>query len=108
MAGPIGCSCQPPSWCAMPGSRAQRRSLLAALTAGALGLALALLAQVAAPRPAPAAEFLDVATIVERLTPANEDEKLRSLAVLPSVDLDIKFEFASARLSPEAARQLDA
>jgi outer membrane protein OmpA-like peptidoglycan-associated protein len=71
----------------------------------ALTVALGLLLAFAAP-PA-AAEFLDAETIIERLTPAKRS-KTRSIAIEPKVNLDVKFEYDSARLTEPAARQLDA
>lgn len=58
-----------------------------------------------------AAEFLDAPTIVERLKPS-EGQKTRSLMVVPTeppkVNLDVKFDLDSARLTEAAVRQLNA
>jgi outer membrane protein OmpA-like peptidoglycan-associated protein len=56
------------------------------------------------------AELLNRDSIIQQLTPAEDEPKLRSIMVVPteppSVNLDIKFEFDSAKLTDEAVQQL--
>lgn len=69
----------------------------------ALGVAMALLVLVAV--PAVAADIVGRDAIVGKLAPP-ADRKVRSLMVMPSIDLDVKFEFNSDKLTDEAVRQL--
>jgi outer membrane protein OmpA-like peptidoglycan-associated protein len=73
------------------------------LVVGAALLAAALLS----PSVAWAADLIGRDQIIAKLRPAPSGETTRSLAVVPSISLDVKFEFDSARLTDEARRQVD-
>jgi outer membrane protein OmpA-like peptidoglycan-associated protein len=82
--------------------------------AGRIALILALALPFGLAAPPAAAEFLDAETITNRLSPAQEPRvkslgpRAKSVAVEPKVDLDVKFEYDSARLTEAAVHQLDA
>jgi outer membrane protein OmpA-like peptidoglycan-associated protein len=67
-----------------------------------IGLVLPLAAALVA-REGSSAELVKQDEIIAKLRPA----KTRSLGVVPTISLDVKFEFASAKLTDEARRQID-
>lgn len=69
-------------------------------------VALALAVPIA-PDIAAAADPMGRDTIIQKLAPPPPGApKTRGLMVVPSVDLDVKFEFNSDKLTPDAVRQL--